>query len=219
MTAVDKKGKLIAIAGNIGSGKTSLAKLVEKYFKWNVFYELPDDNPYIFDFYKDMQRWAFHLQIFFLQQRFNHIMKIMNQPGISVIDRTIYEDAYVFAKTLYEKGLMDPRDYTTYTQLFKAMIELIPYPDVVVYLKASVPTLVDQIYKRGRPYERFIDIDYLGSLNDNYEQWIKDFMKNQKTKVIIVDMDRTNFVDNEEHRSQVLERIRTAVQGLFDKVV
>ncbi len=212
---MERQHRLVAIAGNIGAGKTSLAQLLEKYLGWKAFYEQPDENPYILDFYHDMPRWAFHLQIYFLQQRFNNLLNLQHQTGTVVLDRTIYEDAHIFARTLFEMGYMDERDYTTYLGLFRAMTELLPPPDLLIYLRASTRTLVDQITRRGRPYERAIRIDYLERLNEKYEAWIRDYMQKKTGPVIIINMDTTNFIDDENQRQQVLERITASLSGLF----
>jgi deoxyadenosine/deoxycytidine kinase len=202
----------IAIAGNIGSGKTTLTGLLSKHYNWLPHYEDVDDNPYLHDFYDDMQRWSFNLQIFFLKTRFNQILKI-RQSGKTVIqDRTIYEDAYIFAPNLHAMGLMSIRDYETYVALFELMSSLIQPPDLVIYLRASVPTLVNQIQKRGRKYENAIRLDYLRRLNERYEAWVTNY---KLGKVLIVDVDQNNFSENPEDLRSVINKIDAEIHGLF----
>jgi deoxyadenosine/deoxycytidine kinase len=202
----------IAIAGNIGSGKTTLTGLLSKHYNWNPHYEDVDDNPYLNDFYEDMQRWSFNLQIFFLKNRFSQIVKI-RQSGKTVIqDRTIYEDAYIFAPNLHAMGLMSIRDFDSYTALFELMSSLIQPPDLVIYLRASVPTLVNQIQKRGRKYENAIRLDYLRRLNERYEAWVNSY---KLGKLLIVDVDNTNFSENPEDLRSVINKIDAELYGLF----
>jgi len=201
----------IAVAGNIGSGKTTLASLLAKHFKWEAHYEDTQDNPYLNDFYEDMQRWSFNLQTYFLQSRFSKI-KELRQEGKDIIqDRTIYEDAYIFAPNLHAMNLMSKRDFDNYLSLFKLADDLIKAPDLVVYLRASVPTLVNQIQKRGREYEASIRIDYLTRLNERYEAWISEY----KGKVLVIDVDSNNFSENDEDLGKVIEKINAEINGLF----
>jgi deoxyadenosine/deoxycytidine kinase len=202
----------IAIAGNIGSGKTTLTGLLSKNYNWQPHYEDVDDNPYLNDFYEDMQRWSFNLQIYFLKTRFNQIVKI-RQSGKTVIqDRTIYEDAYIFAPNLHAMGLMSIRDFDSYTSLFELMSSLIQPPDLVIYLRASVPTLVNQIQKRGRKYENAIRLDYLRRLNERYEAWVSSY---KLGKLLIVDVDHTNFSEIPEDLRSVINKIDAELHGLF----
>jgi deoxyadenosine/deoxycytidine kinase len=202
----------IAIAGNIGSGKTTLTSLLSKHYHWEPHFEDVDDNPYLHDFYDEMQRWAFNLQIYFLNNRFNQILKI-RQSGKTVIqDRTIYEDAYIFAPNLHSMGLMSTRDYDTYFSLFELISSLIQTPDLIIYLRASVPTLVNQIQKRGRKYENAIRLDYLRRLNERYEAWISTY---KLGKILVVDVDSTNFSENPEDLRNVINKIDADLHGLF----
>lgn len=202
----------IAIAGNIGSGKTTLTGLLAKNYNWQPHYEDVDDNPYLNDFYDDMQRWSFNLQIFFLKTRFNQIVKIRQSGKTVVQDRTIYEDAYIFAPNLHAMGLMSIRDFESYTSLFELMSSLIQPPDLVIYLRASVPTLVNQIQKRGRKYENAIRLDYLRRLNERYEAWVNSY---KLGKLLIVDVDNTNFSENPEDLRGVINKIDAELHGLF----
>jgi deoxyadenosine/deoxycytidine kinase len=202
----------IAVAGNIGSGKTTLTGLLARHFAWQAHYEDVDDNPYLDDFYNDMQRWSFNLQIYFLNNRFNHILKIKKSEKTIVQDRTIYEDAYIFAPNLHSMGLMSTRDFENYFTLFNLISSLIQPPDLVIYLRASVPTLVRQIEKRGRKYEDNIRLDYLRRLNERYESWIEAY---NLGKVLIVDVDNNNFIDKSEDLSQVIDKVNAELHGLF----
>jgi deoxyadenosine/deoxycytidine kinase len=202
----------IAIAGNIGSGKTTLTSQLAKHYHWDPHFEDVDDNPYLHDFYDEMQRWAFNLQIYFLNNRFNQILKI-RQSGKTVIqDRTIYEDAYIFAPNLHSMGLMSTRDYDTYFSLFELTSSLIQPPDLIIYLRATVPTLVNQIQKRGRKYENAIRLDYLRRLNERYEAWVSTY---KLGKILIVDVDSTNFSENPEDLRNVINKIDADLHGLF----
>ena len=202
----------IAIAGNIGSGKTTLATLLSKHFKWKALYEDVDDNPYLNDFYEDMQRWSFNLQIFFLNSRFKQVIDI-NKSGKTIIqDRTIYEDANIFAPNLHAMGLMTTRDFENYINLFTLMSNLVEAPDLLIYLKASVPTLVRQIQKRGREYENTISIDYLTKLNERYEAWIENY---KLGKLLIVDVNKIDFTDNHKNLSSIIDKINAKLHGLF----
>jgi len=202
----------IAIAGNIGSGKTTLTTLLSKHFKWEPHYEDVDDNPYLNDFYDDMQRWSFNLQIYFLNSRFNQVAKIMKSGKTIIQDRTIYEDAYIFAPNLHAMGLMTTRDFNNYQDLFKLMTEFIKPPDLLIYLRASVPSLVRQIEKRGRAYENSIRIDYLKRLNERYEAWISEY---EPGRMLVVDIDEINFADNAEHLGMIVNRVNAELNGLF----
>lgn len=202
----------IAIAGNIGSGKTTLTSLLAKHYKWVAHYEDADDNPYLNDFYEDMQRWSFNLQVYFLNSRFGQVQDI-RQGGKTVIqDRTIYEDAYIFAPNLHAMGLMTTRDFQNYFSLFKLMESLIKAPDLLIYLRASVPTLVRQIQKRGREYENAIRLDYLKRLNERYEAWITSY---DSGKFIIIDVDDLNINENPEDLGKIIRQIDSQINGLF----
>lgn len=202
----------IAIGGNIGSGKTTLTGLLAKHYKWDAHYEDVDDNPYLIDFYEDMQRWAFNLQIYFLNSRFNQVVKI-RKSGLTVVqDRTIYEDAFIFAANLHAMGLLSTRDFDNYSSLFKLMSSLIQPPDIMIYLRASVPTLVNQIQKRGRKYESSIRLEYLQRLNERYEAWANDY---KLGTMITIDVDTYNFAEIPEHMSYVIDKINAELNGLF----
>jgi deoxyadenosine/deoxycytidine kinase len=202
----------IAVAGNIGSGKTTLSGLLARHFGWQAHYEDVDDNPYLDDFYNDMQRWSFNLQIYFLNIRFNHILQIKKSDKTIVQDRTIYEDAYIFAPNLHSMGLMSTRDFENYFTLFNLVSSLIEPPDLVIYLRASVPTLVRQIEKRGRKYEDNIRLDYLRRLNERYESWVDAY---NLGKIMIVDVDHNNFIDRNEDLSLVIDKVNAEIHGLF----
>lgn len=202
----------IAIAGNIGSGKTTLTKLLAKHYRWNPHYEDVDDNPYLNDFYEDMQRWSFNLQIYFLNSRFNQIVNIRRSGETVIQDRTIYEDAYIFAPNLHSMGLMSTRDFENYFTLFNLMTSLIEPPDLLIYLRASVPTLVNQIQKRGRAYENTIRLDYLKRLNERYEAWVETY---NLGKLLIVDVDNINFLERNEDLSMIIDKIDANIHGLF----
>jgi deoxyadenosine/deoxycytidine kinase len=202
----------IAVAGNIGSGKTTLTSLLSKHFVWDAHYEDVDDNPYLNDFYNDMQRWSFNLQIYFLNTRFNQILSFRRSGKTLVQDRTIYEDAYIFAPNLHAMGLMSTRDFENYFTLFNMLGSLIQPPDLVIYLRATVPTLVKQIQKRGRKYEDNIRLDYLRRLNERYEAWIESY---KLGKMLIVDVDTYNFIDKQEDLSVVIDKVNASIHGLF----
>lgn len=202
----------IAVAGNIGSGKTTLTRLLSKHYGWKPQYEDVDDNPYLNDFYEDMQRWSFNLQIYFLNSRFNQIVEIRRGGENVIQDRTIYEDARIFAPNLHDMGLMSTRDFNNYLSLFDLMCSLIQPPDLLIYLRANVPTLVKQIQKRGREYEKSIRIDYLQRLNERYEAWIESYKHN---KLLIVEVDELNIPDNPADLRQVITRIDALIHGLF----
>jgi deoxyadenosine/deoxycytidine kinase len=202
----------IAIAGNIGSGKTTLTSLLSKHYKWEPHYEDVDDNPYLNDFYQDMQRWSFNLQIYFLNSRFNQILDIRKTGRDVIQDRTIYEDAFIFAPNLHSMGLMTTRDFENYFTLFSLISSLIEPPDLLIYLRASIPTLVNQIQKRGRKYENSIRLDYLKRLNERYEAWVESY---NLGRLLIVDADNYNFPDNPEDLSTVIDKINAELHGLF----
>ena len=202
----------IAIAGNIGAGKTTLTKLLSKHFKWEAHFEDVDDNPYLDDFYHSMERWSFNLQIYFLNSRFRQILEIRKSGKKTIQDRTIYEDAFIFAPNLHAMGLMSNRDYTNYKLLFDLMEGLVGAPDLLIYLRSSIPNLVGQIHKRGRDYENSISIDYLSRLNERYEAWVTTYTKG---KLLIIDGDDIDFVNNPEDLGNIINRIDAELNGLF----
>ena len=202
----------IAIAGNIGSGKTTLTTLLSKHYGWEAHFEEVDHNPYLDDFYGDMMRWSFNLQIFFLHSRFRQIHDIRKSGKAVIQDRTIYEDSTIFAPNLHDMGLMSSRDFDAYMRLFDLMEEFISPPDLLIYLNASVPTLVEQIQKRGRPYENSIRLDYLQRLNERYQEWIKGY---DKGKLLIIDVDNNRFPENPEDLGSIISRIDAELHGLF----
>jgi deoxyadenosine/deoxycytidine kinase len=202
----------IAVVGNIGAGKTTLATKLAQHFKWEVFLEAVDDNPYLKDFYDDMPRWAFHLQVFFLNSRFNQVLKINERTNGVVQDRTIYEDAYIFAKNLHQSGMMSDRDFQNYFNLFQSMTNMVKAPDLLVYLKADLPKLIGQIQKRGRDYEENISLSYLKNLNEHYEQWISGY---HKGKLLVIDVNNMDFVQNPEDLGLIIDRINIELFGLF----
>ncbi|MGE4287452.1 MAG: deoxynucleoside kinase [Salinivirgaceae bacterium] len=202
----------IAIAGNIGSGKTTLTRLLSKHYKWEPHYEDVEENPYLNDFYNDMQRWSFNLQIYFLNSRFNQILDIRKSGKTVIQDRTIYEDAHIFAPNLHAMGLLSSRDFDNYFSLFQLMNSLVQPPDLLIYLRASVPTLVSQIQKRGRDYENSIRLDYLKRLNERYEAWIGKY---DLGKLLVVDVDNLNFSEKNEDLSYIINKIDAEIHGLF----
>ncbi len=202
----------IAVAGNIGSGKTTLTGLLAKQFGWKPHYEDVDDNPYLDDFYNDMQRWSFNLQVFFLNTRFNHILEIKKAGETVIQDRTIYEDAYIFAPNLHSLGLMSTRDFENYFTIFSLISSLIEPPDLIIYLRATVPTLVRQIEQRGRKYEDNIRIDYLKKLNERYDSWAEAY---NLGKMMIIDVDNLNFIDKAEDLSVIIDKVNADLHGLF----
>jgi deoxyadenosine/deoxycytidine kinase len=202
----------VAIAGNIGSGKTTLTTLLAKHYKWQPHFEEVDDNPYLIDFYKDMQRWSFNLQVFFLKQRFRQLMDLEKSGKKIVQDRTIYEDAHIFAPNLHSMGLMTTRDYENYFDLFSIMDEFIKAPDLLIYLRASVPVLVQNIQKRGREYEEAIRLDYLTRLNERYEAWISTY---HKGKLLVIDIDENRFHENAEDLGTIISAVDSQLHGLF----
>lgn len=199
----------IAVAGNIGAGKTTLTTQLGKHFDWNILYEDVDQNPYLDDFYEDMRRWSFNLQIYFLNSRFGQVKQIQQGDRVTIQDRTIYEDAHIFAPNLYEMGLMLPRDFENYTTLFKNMSSFLAPPDLLIYLRASTETLLNQIKRRGRSYEANIRPDYLHSLNHYYETWINNYTEG---KLLIINIDELNYADHPHHLQQVIDQISQALQ-------
>lgn len=202
----------VAVAGNIGAGKTTLTKLLAKHFNWEPQLEDVVDNPYLDDFYNQMERWSFNLQVYFLNSRFRQVLQI-RQSGKDIIqDRTIYEDAHIFAPNLHAMGLMTNRDFENYSSLFELMESLVQGPDLLIYLRSSIPNLVKQIHKRGRDYENTISIDYLSRLNERYEAWIHGY---NKGNLVIIDVDNLDFVDNPEDLGNVINTIDAEINGLF----
>ena len=202
----------IAIAGNIGAGKTTLTRLLAKHYGWTPHYEEVNDNPYLDDFYEDMKRWSFNLQIFFLRSRLGQVMKIRESGKDVIQDRTIFEDACIFAPNLKAMGLMSTRDYDNYEAIFNQMISFVKAPDLLIYLKGSVPTFVNQIQKRGREYESSIRLDYLKSLNDRYNEWATEY---NSGKLLVIDVDNINFDENIQDLSKVIDMIDAQLHGLF----
>lgn len=202
----------IAIAGNIGAGKTTLTKLLAKHYKWEPQLEDVVDNPYLDDFYNQMERWSFNLQVYFLNSRFRQVLQIRESGKDIIQDRTIYEDAHIFAPNLHAMGLMTNRDFENYKALFELMESLVKGPDVLIYLRSTIPNLVSQIHKRGRDYENSISIDYLSRLNERYEAWIHGY---NKGKLLIIDVDKLDFVDKPEDLGYVINTIDAEINGLF----
>jgi len=202
----------IAIAGNIGSGKTTLTTLLSKHYGWEPQFEDVDDNPYLNDFYKDMQRWSFNLQIYFLNSRFGQVQEIHKGNKNVIQDRTMYEDAHIFAPNLHAMGLMSSRDFENYQRLFKQMNNFIPAPNLMIYLRSSVSNLVEQIQKRGRDYENSIRIDYLSRLNERYEAWISSY---EHGHLLIIDVDGLDFQQNKEDLGYIIDKIDAEINGLF----
>ena len=201
----------IAIAGNIGSGKTTLTKMLAAHYGWTPKFESVDYNPYLADFYEDMERWSFNLQIYFLNKRFKDVVEISRTDDIIIQDRTIYEDARIFAPNLHAMGLMFTRDFESYSDLFDLMMSLVSKPDLMIYLRSSIPNLVAQIQKRGREYERSIRIDYLTGLNERYEKWVKEY----DGRLLIIDVDRIKFENRPEDFQEVTDKIDAELFGLF----
>jgi len=202
----------IAIVGNIGAGKTTLTELLAKHLGFEPHFEAVDHNPYLEDFYNDMKRWSFNLQIYFLNSRFNQIREITSLYKNIVQDRTIYEDAYIFAENLHEMGLMTSRDYENYRAIFENMTSFIKAPDLLIYLKASVPTLVSNIQRRGREYEAGIRLDYLSKLNEKYQKWIGGY---NEGKLLVLDKDKLDFANNPEDLGYIIQSIEREINGLF----
>ena len=210
--AKSKKPKHIAVAGNIGAGKTTLTELLSKHYRWIPQFEDVDHNPYLFDFYEDMPRWSFNLQIYFLNGRLNQLLDIQRGTETVIQDRTIYEDAHIFAPNLHEMGLMGKRDYDNYFAFFETLKTMVQPPDLLIYLKASVPTLVAQIQKRGREYEENIRLDYLKRLNDFYNKWIDNY---REGPLLVIDVDKNKFPENDEHLGDIIGKIDAMLYGLF----
>ncbi|MFC4096527.1 deoxynucleoside kinase [Euzebyella saccharophila] len=202
----------IAVAGNIGAGKTTLTGLLAKHFKWEANFEDVVDNPYLDDFYTQMERWSFNLQIYFLNHRYRQVLDIRQSGKTTIQDRTIYEDAYIFAPNLHAMGLMTNRDFNNYQSLFELMESLIQPPDLLIYLRSSIPNLVKQIHKRGREYENSISIDYLSRLNERYEAWIHGY---ENGNLLIIDVDDLDFVSNPEDLGSIINKIDAQINGLF----
>ncbi|NOY51589.1 MAG: deoxynucleoside kinase [Chlorobi bacterium] len=201
----------IAVAGNIGSGKTTLTKLLSKHFNWKPHYEDVENNPYLHSFYEDMQRWSFNLQVYFLNSRFRQVIDIRRSGKNIIQDRTIYEDAYIFAPNLHSMNLMSTRDFENYSSLFELMSSFIQAPDLLIYLRASVPTLVSQIQTRGRDYEESIRLDYLKLLNERYENWVSSY---KQGNLLIMDVDNMDF-NKPEDLSKVIDKVNGEINGLF----
>ena len=208
----NNKSKYIAVAGNIGAGKSSLTGLLAKHYNWEAFYESVDDNPYLQDFYEDMRRWSFNLQIYFLSSRFRHQKEMLNDDVNLIQDRTIYEDVEIFAKNLHQMNLMSDRDFVNYEALFNEMSYYLRPPDLLIYLRAQVPTLVRQIQQRGRDYENTIRIEYLERLNNLYEDWIGRYPHDK----LIIDTDDLDFVNDDEDLGRVIDLIDQRMFGLFN---
>jgi len=202
----------LAVSGNIGSGKTTLTEKLAKHYGWKAEFEAVDDNPYLPDFYEDMKRWSFHLQVYFLNSRFNQLKTIQGSSYSTIQDRTIYEDAYIFAANLYKSNLLSERDYANYKSLFDSMISHVKAPDLLIYLKADIPKLVGQIEKRGRSYETAMRIDYLKNLNSHYEEWIAGY---KEGKLLIIDVNELDFVERPADFSFIVEKIEREIFGLF----
>ena len=210
---MDKKQiKHIAVCGNIGSGKTTLVEKLSRHYGWQPLFESVDHNPYLKDFYEDMTRWAFHLQIYFLNSRFNQIRQIRDSDKAIIQDRTIYEDAYIFAANLHKSQHISDRDYQSYLDIFHSMISMVQPPDLLIYLKADIPKLVQQIQKRGREYEYSIRLEYLKNLNDHYDQWIGSY---DKGKLLIIDVNKMDFVERIEDFSTIVGRVDLEINNLF----
>lgn len=201
-----------AIAGNIGAGKTSLTELLSKHYGWEAHFEDVIDNPYLDDFYNHMERWSFNLQIYFLNSRFRQLESFSNSNKKFIQDRTIYEDAHIFAPNLHAMGLMNQRDFNNYQSLFGLMESMIKGPDILIYLRSSIPNLVHKIHKRGREYENSISIEYLSRLNERYEAWVSTY---NKGKLLVVDVDKIDFVENKADLGSVIQKIDAELNGLF----
>lgn len=209
----------IAIAGNIGSGKTTLTGMLAKHYNWEPMYESVEHNPYLASFYEDMQRWSFNLQVYFLNNRFRQVIDIRNRKKNIVQDRTIYEDAYIFAPNLHEMNLMATRDFENYASLFELMSQFLQAPDLLIYLKADVSTLYSQITKRGRDYESSINKSYLQNLNNRYDTWIEKYKESKQGKLLIIDVNTIKFAEVPEDFGAVIEKIDAEIHGLFDQQV
>lgn len=208
----ERKIKHVAIAGNIGAGKTTLCNKLSSHFNWDVHYEDADSNPYLADFYNDMTRWSFNLQIYFLNSRYQQLLNIHSGSATVVQDRTIYEDAFIFAPNLHEMGLMTKRDFDNYFTLFKTMVSQVNPPDLLIYLKAGIPTLVNHIQSRGRDYEGSMSLDYLKRLNNRYEAWISQY---NDGPLLIINADDVDFKNNPEDLGEVINQVQGEIHGLF----
>jgi len=206
------KPKHVAVAGNIGAGKTTLTELLSKHYRWIPQFEDVDNNPYLMDFYDDMPRWSFNLQIYFLNSRLKQLLEIQNGTETVIQDRTIYEDANIFAPNLHDMGLMSQRDFDNYYHFFQTLKSMVQPPDLLIYLKASVPTLVGQIQKRGREYEENIRLDYLKKLNILYEKWIEGYTEG---KLLVIDVDKNKFPDDDEDFGEIINKVDGMLFGLF----
>ncbi len=212
MSEQSKSIKHIAIAGNIGAGKTTLTTQLAKHYGWEVNYEDADTNPYLSDFYKDMRRWSFNLQIYFLNSRYGQIINIRDGEDVVIQDRTIYEDAYIFAPNLHDMGLMSTKDFNNYFSLFKLMTSQVSPPDLLIYLKASIPTLVSHIHTRGRDYEGNMSLDYLKKLNERYENWISNY---NEGKLLIIETENLDFKNKSEDLGSIIQKVDAELYGLF----
>jgi deoxyadenosine/deoxycytidine kinase len=212
MAKAIKKPKHVAIAGNIGAGKTTLTEMLSKHYRWIPQFEDVDHNPYLTDFYDDMPRWSFNLQIYFLHGRLNQILDIQRGTETIIQDRTIYEDAHIFAPNLHEMGLMSKRDFDNYFDFFKTIQSMVQPPDLLIYLKASVPTLVSQIQKRGREYEENIRLDYLKKLNEYYNKWVEGY---KEGPILVIDCDKNKFGENNEDFGEIISKVDGMLYGLF----
>ena len=208
----NKKIKHVAIAGNIGAGKTTLTTKLANHFGWGVHYEDTEINPYLSDFYDDMNRWSFHLQIYFLNSRYQQVLQIRKGEETIIQDRTIYEDAYIFAPNLYEMGLMSERDFNNYTTLFQTMMSQVRPPDLLIYLRAGIPKLVSHIHSRGRDYEGSMSLEYLKRLNEKYERWINKY---NEGNLLIIPVDNLDFENNQEDFGKVINLVDSEINGLF----
>lgn len=209
---MEKKARHIAVSGNIGAGKTTLTEMLAKHYGWQAEFESVDNNPYLKDFYGDMAKWAFHLQVYFLNSRFEQINKLRAGDRTIIQDRTIYEDAYIFAKSLHKQGFFKDRDYENYQALFDSMIRFVQPPDLLIYLKSDISKLVKNIETRGRDYESQIRIDYLKGLNHHYEDWISDY---NEGRLLVIEVSDIDFVKNQEDFSDIVFKIDTELHGLF----
>lgn len=207
-----KIAKHIAIAGNIGAGKTTLTTQLARNFNWEPHFEDVEDNPYLADFYHDMQRWSFNLQVYFLNSRYRQIVNIQSGDKTIIQDRTIYEDAHIFAPNLHEMGLMTKRDFDNYSSLFHLMIQQVSPPDLLIYLKASIPTLVEHIQARGRDYEGTISLDYLKKLNERYDNWISGY---NEGKLLVINADEIDFLNRPEDLGVIISKVQAELHGLF----